>query len=185
MPRVTSIHPRLLLRSTLSCGPIMFPCKPFRNNTSKVLRKCSFQKTYTNVKSFRMRTYKKPGGPPLAPIPVFLSFIPSVVRRGASGSIHCLIASLLRYISVCLPLEPRCFPMGNAPYLFSPHIVTWLFPSKRGWVYTPPSKPANVGRFVPSSVEGRLLVVCCSRFPLPGQFHAGRSAMKKFCREAQ
>jgi hypothetical protein len=32
-----------------------------------ILRKCSFQKTYVNVKSFRMRTYKKTGGAPFTP----------------------------------------------------------------------------------------------------------------------
>ena len=62
MPRVTSIHPRQSLRTTLSCRPIMFPCNPFRSNTSTILRKCSFQKNYINVKYFRSNTYKKTRG---------------------------------------------------------------------------------------------------------------------------
>jgi hypothetical protein len=83
MPRVTSIHPRQSLRTTLSCRPIMFPCKPFRSNTSKILCMCSFQKTYSKVKSFRMRTYKKPGGPPL-PNSSFPLVYPERVRREAT-----------------------------------------------------------------------------------------------------
>jgi hypothetical protein len=39
----------------------MFPCNPFRSNTYKTSRKCSFQKTYTKAKSFSSNTYKKPG----------------------------------------------------------------------------------------------------------------------------
>ena len=38
---------------------------------------------------------------------------------------------------VVVPLEPRCFPTGNALYLLSPHIVTALFFSQRG-VHPPP-----------------------------------------------
>ena len=44
-----------------SCG-IMFPHKSFRSNTSTTVCKCSFQKTYSKAKPFRIRTYKKPGG---------------------------------------------------------------------------------------------------------------------------
>jgi hypothetical protein len=46
----------------LSFSRIMFPSNPFRNNTYRIVWKCSFQKTYSKAKSFRMRTYKKSGG---------------------------------------------------------------------------------------------------------------------------
>ncbi len=41
---------------------IMLTPKSFRIRTSKPSRKCSFQRTYRNVKCFRIRTYKKSGG---------------------------------------------------------------------------------------------------------------------------
>ena len=86
MPRVSSIHPRLSLQSTLPCGPIMFPCKSFRSNTSKILRKCSFQKTYGKAKSFRSNTYKKTGGPPPSPQSQFSSRLPPNEIEGLQSS---------------------------------------------------------------------------------------------------
>jgi len=44
------------------CRRIMFPSKPFSSNTSKTVWNCSFQKTYSNAKSFSSNTYKKPRG---------------------------------------------------------------------------------------------------------------------------
>jgi hypothetical protein len=36
--------------------------KPFKRNTYTISRKCSFQRTYRKANSFRINTYKKPGG---------------------------------------------------------------------------------------------------------------------------
>jgi len=47
--------------SSLSFSRIMFPSNPFRSNTYKTFCKCSFQKTYSKAKSFRMHTYEKSG----------------------------------------------------------------------------------------------------------------------------
>jgi|SRR5579863_1648716 len=41
---------------------VMLPSNPFRSNTYKTFRKCSFQRSYSKAKSFRSNTYKKPGG---------------------------------------------------------------------------------------------------------------------------
>ncbi len=75
---------------------IMLTPKSFRIRTSKPSRKCSFQRTYRNVKSFRIRTYKKPrgvGAAPQAPYPsavlCWVFGLDHFVRtpRGNSGSI--------------------------------------------------------------------------------------------------
>jgi len=74
-------------------GPLVYPersrgvtpSNSFRSNTYRIIWKCSFQKTYRNSKSFRSNTYKKTGVGglrPLAPIPVFIPFTPSVFNEG-------------------------------------------------------------------------------------------------------
>jgi len=97
---------------------------PFRGNTYKMSCKCSFQKTYTKAKSFKMRTYKNRGvGTHFSSRPFLISLL------------RCFIAST----SVVVPLECRCITMGNSFYLFSLPIVTGLFlPQQRG-VHPSPS----------------------------------------------
>src|SRR5216683_3873355 len=53
---------RLFARTRQPVPVIMLTPKSFRIRTSKPSRKCSFQRTYRNIKCFRIRTYKKPGG---------------------------------------------------------------------------------------------------------------------------
>jgi hypothetical protein len=71
----------------LSFSRIMFPSNPFRSNTYKTFCKCSFQKTYSKAKSFRMRTYKKTGGgDPIHYLVASLHPCPLSSRRRAVGA---------------------------------------------------------------------------------------------------
>ena len=73
--------------SPLSFSRIMFRSNPFRSNTYKTFCKCSFQKTYSRAKSFRMRTYKKPGGgDPIHYLVTSLGPCPLWSRRRAVGA---------------------------------------------------------------------------------------------------
>jgi hypothetical protein len=48
--------------NTAQLGLFSAAANPFRIRTSEQSHKCSFQRTYGNANSFRMRTYAKPGG---------------------------------------------------------------------------------------------------------------------------
>jgi hypothetical protein len=101
MPRASSIHPRQSLRTTLSCRSIMFPCNPFRSNTSKILRKCSFQKTYSKVKSFRSNTYKKTRGGPSPSLQFQFSFSHSLFQSKINGPLPSVEAPSSFLLSSC------------------------------------------------------------------------------------
>ena len=134
--------------SPLCFRPIMLPCNPFRCNTCKTSCKCSFQKTYSKAKSFRMRTYKKPGvGLPWRDQS---SLCASVPARPTGGSLWPARRGGQSQSAVVAPLEPRCFPTANAVYLSSLHTLPGCCCVTTGG-YTP--TPSSAGSLFSASVS--------------------------------
>jgi len=144
-PLVYPVYPEL--RGERSRG--VTPSNSFRSNTYRIVRKCSFQKTYRNSKSFRSNTYKKTGvgAPPSRSDSGFYLVYPECIQRGATHH------SPLSYGSVprCLcghphaPLSLRWNPVvfrrktPSIPFLFMPLSVFFLH-NEGGYTPTPYGK---------------------------------------------
>ena len=118
---------------------------------------CLSRATHADVSFFlfnRFRTFtpscsgllQKPGG----------GHIPPSRKRTAHSSRGCCRP-------VVVSLESRCISTGNARYLFSLHIVTGLFPSKRGGVHPLPSCPL----LFPTNLHSVAPCLCGYPSPLP------------------
>jgi hypothetical protein len=116
--------------------PTMFSCNPFRNNTYSIVCKCSFQKTYGKAKSFRIHTYKKPGGG----VPCWPAVAAAYLRRQV-GPVASLWSGRQRAVGAPLYINGKC-PLS----LFSSHRCRNFSPQRRGSTPTPSFKGAFLRR---------------------------------------
>ena|SRR5579863_8805730 len=158
-PLVTR-HPFIpsALEGPLISRGVMLPYKSFRSNTSTTVCKCSFQKTYSRTKLFRINTYEKQGGGvPFVAISVFLSPLATRLPRAYSARGHSPVPSGVE--------GPLSFVVVLSSVRWSPVVFPWeIRPISFPFTPLPDSHPLNEGGY--TSLCGN-----CGVLANRGEFH--------------